>query len=156
MRYSPLDGRVAASAATSIQLAAKQEHRRETETWVEDVRPCLALYMLLAIDEPRHAPSWLATYMVETGVLDDVETWEPSNLAIKSLLKMRRHSLAFQYRHGAIVNRLLVKRLITVDPESGVIVVRSPSVLWERVDMMSRLYDEAVSRLERLVERWVE
>ena len=148
------EARVAASAATSIQIHNGQKYNREAESWVGDVRPCLAAYLLLAVDSAEHAPDWLVDYMSDGGLIVDVEAWEPSRAVMTRLVKMRRHQLVATYRHGAIINRLLAQRLIRVEPATGAVVVVSPSVLWERVDMMSRLYDEATERLVALMERW--
>lgn len=148
-------GGVAMSAATSIQIRSAQSYRTRQPSWVDDVRPCFALYMMLAVDERKHAPDWLVTYMEAAGILDLGDwDWRPTKAVLQRMRKMRHHKLTMVYRHGAIVNRLLAMRLAEVDQDSGRLVVVSPSLLWERTDMMSRLYDEAVGRLGWLVERW--
>lgn len=148
------DGRVAMTAAASIQLHNGQKYKLEVESWVDDVRPSLALYLLLAVDDPKHAPDWMVGWMGDTGLLADVETWEPTKMVMLRLAKMKKYKLTSTYRHGAIVYRLLASRLVDVDPSSGRLLVKSPSLMWERVDMMARLYDEAVDRLWLLLERW--
>jgi hypothetical protein len=142
------------SAAATIQIHNGQKYQREQLAWVDDVRAPLALYLLLAVDSAEHAPPWLLDYMTDSGLLIDAETWEPSRAVVARLVKMRRPELVSLYRHGAIVARLLAKRLVRVEPSTGALVVKSPSVLWERVNMMSRLYDEATDRLVQLLERW--
>ena len=118
------------------------------------MRPSLALYLLLAVDDPEHAPQWLVGWMADTGLLVDADAWQPSRMVITRLLKMPKHKLVSTYRHGAVVYRMLAKRLVDVDPDDGRLAVKSPSALWERIDMMSRLYDEAVDRLYAMVDEW--
>lgn len=146
-------GQVAFSAANAIQLANIVKRDLETESWVADVRPSLSLYLLMAVDRQELAPDWLVQWMHDTGMIESADDWLPSRVVVSRLFKMRRHRLVAMYRHGAIVYRLMAKRLARVDPQTGALIVRSPSVLWERVDMMSRMHDEATDRLHVLMER---
>ena len=143
------DGSVSMTAAGTLQRAQVQQYRRQAACdWLDDVRPCLALYLVLAVSSSKHVPTWLQDYMIAHSVLEDVETWEPSDVVRERILHMCRASLTVIYRHGAIVWRLLCTRMIKVEPSTGAVIVVSPSVLWERIDMMSRLRDELDDRIE--------
>ena len=70
----------------------------------------------------------LQDYMTTHSVLEDVETWEPSDVVRERILHMCRASLTVIYRHGAIVWRLLCTRMIKVEPSTGAVIVLSPSL----------------------------
>ena len=152
------DGPVSVTAWGSIQRKKDpQRYDKQRTSWVQDVRPALAFYLLLALDSPKHVPEGLIDYMQAAGMLEDAETWEPSDKALQRVRKIYgKATTTMLYRHGAIVFRLIAKRAARVDMATGALVVLCPSLLWERVDMMSRLHDETEQRCNRLITWWTD
>ena len=162
MRKHPY-GAVSMTAAATIQLrnADKNTYRREQGgaidgpgDWIRDVRPCLAMYLVLAVHSRERVAEWRVTYMLEHRILACADTWQPTEALLVKLRHMRNTKIAVHYRHGAVIWRQMNTSRIEVLPESGAVVVLSPGLMWDRVDMMARLYDESTERVGWLLDRW--
>lgn len=148
------EGPVALSAGASIQRRHGKAGNGPKVSWVQDTRPALSLYLMLAVDDRRFVPEWLVDYMQATGILDDAEMWRPTDRALERFKLMPRHALVSTYRRGAVAFRLLCTMQAEVEPTSGRLYARSASLLWERIDMLSSLSAEVQRRVDRLVMEW--
>ena len=125
-----------------------QDYVQKEGSWLNDVRPHLAIYLLAALDGPERAPSRMVAYMAERGITQE-GAWLPTDEAWQRLKNMREFHYVLAYRHGAAVWRMMLTGLVRLE-DDGRLTLATLGCVDVQSNVNGMLYDEAVKRRERL------